>query len=232
MKTFTGATASETGVGEPTIRELTIPIDGISVGGDLVIPQDARGLVMFAPGSIGRESPRNRFIARQLEAARLGTLLFDLLTPKEGIKDAATGYWHFDIELLAHRLIAVTRWLTAQEFARDHPVGYFGSGTGAAAALVAAARLGSGIGAVVSRGGRVDLAGEALPRVTPPTLLIVGGEDPRVLERNRTALARLTCEKRLTVIPGATHFFEEQGALGEVASCTTEWFQTHLKPPQ
>jgi pimeloyl-ACP methyl ester carboxylesterase len=179
-----------------------------TLAGDLEIPGNASGLILFAHGSgSSRESPRNQFVARVLRATGAGTLLFDLLTPGEGAEDAHTGSFRFNIEFLAERMVAATEWVRSHPVARDLALGYFGSSTGGAAALVAAARLGSTIKAVVSRGGRPDLAMEALPRVTAPTLLIVGECDEVVIELNRQALDRLNCEKRLAIVPGATHLF-------------------------
>jgi putative phosphoribosyl transferase len=171
-------------------------------------------VVLFAHGSgSSRRSPRNQFVARRLQSAGLGTLLFDLMTPAEERKDQDTGYWRFNITLLAERLVTVTRWLLAQPSARHLAPGYFGASTGAAAALVAAAELGTAIRAVVSRGGRPDLAGEALAVVTAPTLLIVGEADHGVLNLNRHALSQMTALAELAVVPRATHLFEEPGAL-------------------
>ncbi len=167
-------------------------------------------------------------MARLLNEARLATLLVDLLTPEEEAIDARTAHLRFDIGLLAARLVAVTDWLNRLPETKDFPVGCFGASTGAAGALVAAAERPDAVYAVVSRGGRPDLAGPALPRVRAPTLLIVGGNDPEVIELNRKALARLRCEKELVIIPGATHLFEEPGALDEVARLARAWFERHL----
>jgi len=195
--------------------------------GDLIIPAGAQGVVLFAHGSgSSRHSPRNQFVARTIREAGVGTLLFDLLTPEEEAIDAQTGHLRFDIGLLAGRLIDATYWLKGDlEYLQ---VGYFGASTGGGAALVAAAELGEGVGAVVSRGGRPDLAGDALPLVKAPTLLIVGGLDYPVIEMNREAYARLRCEKELKIVPGATHLFEEPGTLEEVARLAADWFQRHL----
>jgi dienelactone hydrolase len=199
--------------------------------GDLSIPTGAQGVVLFAHGSdSSRHSPRNQFVARTIRAAGVGTLLFDLLTAEEEAVDARTAHLRFDIGLLAARLIDATYWLKGE---LDHlRVGYFGSSTGGGAALVAAANLGETVSAVVSRGGRPDLAGDALPQVKSPTLLIVGGLDYPVIEMNEEALARLHCEKELKIVPGATHLFEEPGTLEQVANLAAEWFQRHLIPTE
>lgn len=199
--------------------------------GELNLPSDALGLVLFAHGSgSSRHSPRNQFVARQLREAKVGTLLFDLLTAEEEQAEAFTRHLRFNITLLAERLIGVTRWALDKASTRDLTVGYFGSSTGAAAALVAAAGLRETIGAVVSRGGRPDLAGDALERVTAPTLFIVGGEDQPVIQLNEEAYEKLNCEKALRIVPGATHLFEEEGALETVADMAAEWFANHLHP--
>jgi putative phosphoribosyl transferase len=194
--------------------------------GDLSLPAGARGVVLFAHGSgSSRHSPRNQFVARTIREAGVGTLLFDLLTRDEEASDSRTGHLRFDIGLLAERLIDATYWIKGE---LDYlNVGYFGSSTGGGAALVAAAKLGESVGAVVSRGGRPDLAGDALPEVTSPTLLIVGGLDYPVIEMNEEALARLRCEKELKIVPGATHLFEEPGTLQEVARLAADWFHRH-----
>jgi putative phosphoribosyl transferase len=197
--------------------------------GDLRLPPDARGVVLFAHGSgSSRHSPRNRHVAALLNEAKLATLLLDLLTPAEEAIDARTATLRFDIGLLADRLIGATDWLTEQPATRALRIGYFGASTGAAAALVAAAERPGVVGAVVSRGGRPDLAGPPLARVRAPTLLIVGGQDVPVIELNRRALAALRCEKQLVIIPGATHLFEEPGALEQVARLAREWFERYL----
>jgi len=195
------------------------------LAGYLTMPGDAKGIVLFAHGSgSGRNSPRNQYVAGVLQDAGLGTLLFDLLTPEEEPDRANV----FDIGLLARRLTGVTGWLRAQPTAGNAAIGYFGASTGAAAALWAAAEPGANIAAVVSRGGRPDLAADRLPAVTAPVLLIVGGEDSVVLDLNRQAQAKLLCESRLEVVPGATHLFEEPGALTEAATLARDWFITHL----
>jgi putative phosphoribosyl transferase len=205
---------------------LRIPADDVHIEGLLELPADARGLVLFAHGSgSSRHSPRNNHVARVLHAQGTGTLLLDLLTLAEDL-DYHT---RFDIGLLTHRLLVATRFVRLHTPASRHlPVGYFGASTGAAAALRAAAALGHEVQAVVSRGGRPDLAGaHDLPRVQAPTLLLVGGADTEVLQLNREAFARLRCEKKLSVIPDATHLFEEPGALDEVARQAAEWFARH-----
>jgi putative phosphoribosyl transferase len=195
--------------------------------GELSIPDGAPGVVLFAHGSgSSRHSPRNQFVARTIREAGVGTLLFDLLTRDEEAVDMHTRHLRFDIGLLALRLIDATYWIKGQF---DYlSIGYFGSSTGGGAALVAAAELGDTVGAVVSRGGCPDLAGDALPKVKAPTLLIVGGLDYQVIELNREAYTRLRCEKQLRIVPGATHLFEEPGTLEEVARLAADWFQKHL----
>ncbi len=205
-------------------EEVEIDAGGVRLPGHLTIPDNARGLVVFAHGSgSSRHSPRNRFVASVLERAGLGTLLFDLLTPAEELDRANV----FDIELLAQRLVSATKWLASQPDAAGLPIGYFGASTGAGAALWAAAAPGVDVAAVVSRGGRPDLAGARLPSVTAPTLLIVGGADHVVLDLNHDAQRRLGGETRLTVIPGATHLFEEPGTLQAAAEAARDWFIEH-----
>jgi putative phosphoribosyl transferase len=212
----------------PATEEIAIPIDRECLYGNLDIPSRCQGLVIFAHGSgSSRHSPRNRQVAEYLREAGLGTLLFDLLTSAEERVDVVTAEYRFDIELLAARLVTATRWL-AESHTRGIPLAYFGSSTGAAAALIAAAESREPIAAVVSRGGRPDLAERALSRVTSPTLLIVGGRDPEVLALNERALALLDCEKRLVVIDGATHLFEEPGTLESVCMEARLWFLGHL----
>jgi len=193
--------------------------------GNLTIPQNAAALVLFAHGSgSSRHSPRNQFVASTLNRAGLGTLLFDLLTPDEEALDIHTRQHRFNISLLAQRLVNATIWIRQQEQTRNLRIGYFGSSTGGAAALVAAAELPQDAGAVVSRGGRPDLAGDALPKVRAPTLLIVGGNDDIVIDLNEMARDQMRCEVKLEIIPGATHLFEEPGALEEVAKLASAWF--------
>lgn len=202
---------------------------GAGLDGDLGLPDDARGVVLFAHGSgSSRFSPRNRFVATVLHGAKLATLLVDLLTSDEERVDDRTGRLRFDIGMLAERLTAVTDWLTSDPRTRRLAIGYFGASTGAAAALVAAAERANTVRAVVSRGGRPDLAGPALPHVRAPTLLVVGGEDDIVIDLNRQAMRDLRCEKRMVIIPGATHLFEEPGALENVSRLAREWFETYL----
>lgn len=206
-------------------REVAVPVGAVSLAGRFSVPAGASGIVVFAHGSgSGRHSPRNRFVAAVLAGAGMGTLLFDLLTPVEE-QDRANV---FDIPLLAGRLTAVTAWLRQQPETRGCAVGYFGASTGAGAALWAAAEPGAAIAAVVSRGGRPDLAGPRLGAVEAPTLLIVGGRDEVVIELNRAAQQRLRCPSRLVVVPGATHLFEEAGTLETVADLARDWFATHL----
>ncbi len=206
-------------------QEVVIPAEGRQLAGHLTIPSGARGLVVFAHGSgSGRHSPRNQAVARALNDAGLGTLLFDLLSPEEEADRANV----FDIPLLAGRLGAATAWLLDQDDTRALPIGFFGASTGAGAALWAAAEPDSPVRAIVSRGGRPDLAGARLESVRAPTLLIVGGRDEAVLEMNRDAARHLTCEHRIEVVPGATHLFEEPGALEAVADLAARWFLEHL----
>ncbi|MFE1546462.1 alpha/beta family hydrolase [Streptomyces sp. NPDC058718] len=215
---------------DPVVRDtdVRIPATGATLGGRLAVPDGATGIVLFAHGSgSSRHSPRNRAVAEALNRAGLGTLLFDLLTEAEATDRAHV----FDTPLLAGRLASATEWLAGVPEGDDLPLGYFGASTGAAAALWAAADPASGVSAVVSRGGRPDLAGERLARVRAPTLLVVGGRDALVLDLNRRAQALLRCENRLTVVPGATHLFEEEGALEEVAELATDWFAEHFRRP-
>jgi putative phosphoribosyl transferase len=210
-------------------RHLRFSIPGGTLTGDLIVPEGARGVVLFAHGSgSSRLSPRNQWVARQLEAASLATLLFDLLTPAEEAVDARTGELRFNVELLAERLVHVTDHLATDPANSGLLIGYFGASTGAAAALVAASYRSDVVHAVVSRGGRPDLAGPALPAVRAPTLLIVGGEDWEVLALNKAALSELRCPKELQIVPRATHLFQEPGALEEVARLAQGWFIHHL----
>ena len=206
-----------------------IPADGVLLQGDLTLPPDASGVVVFAHGSgSGRFSPRNRAVATVLVQAGLATLLMDLLTTDEEAVDLRTRQLRFDVALLGRRVIATIDWLAADPTVGQLPVGCFGASTGAAAALIAAAERRERVGAVVSRGGRPDLAGPALQRVTAPTLLIVGGNDIEVLRLNRQALGLLAGEARLEIVPGATHLFREPGALERVAVLARDWFVRHL----
>jgi len=219
------------GTAEPIIDYLSahVPIGDVTLEGTLSLPQEAAAVVLFAHGSgSGRHSPRSRHVANVLNEARLATLLIDLLTPEEEEFDLFTGELRFNIALLAHRFVVTTEWLTQYSDTRRLPIGYFGASTGAAAALVAAAQRPDDVGAVVSRSGRPDLAGTALPHVRAPTLLIVGGKDIQVIELNEEALRLLRCEKDLVIVPGATHLFEEPGALDEVAGLARWWFLRHL----
>jgi putative phosphoribosyl transferase len=219
--------------GDGDERLVRIAAGRATLEGDLNIPQGARGIVLFAHGSgSSRHSPRNRHVAQQLNEASLATLLVDLLTEKEEAIDLRTAQLRFDIGLLAERLVGVTDWLLQQPDTRELQIGYFGASTGAAAALVAAAERPDAVAAIVSRGGRPDLAGPYLPRVRAPTLLIVGGNDVQVIELNRTVLAQLRCEKQLVIVPGATHLFEEPGALDQVARLAREWFERYLSREQ
>lgn len=206
-------------------RRVWIPVDGGELGGVLTLPRGATGIVLFAHGAgSSRFSPRNRAVAEMIQRAGIGTLLFDLLMESEA-EDRSN---IFDIGLLASRLIQATSWLLENPRTGGLRIGYFGASTGAAAALVAAARIPETVAAIVSRGGRPDLAGRDLGRVRAPTLLIVGGADTEVLDLNRAALEGLQCEKELVIVPGATHLFEETGALEEVASFAADWFSRHL----
>lgn len=211
-------------------RMLHIPAGEVTLTGDLEIPEKAHGFVLFAHGSgSSRLSPRNQAVAEVLRDAGLATLLFDLLTQEEEVEDAYSGHLRFDIGMLSRRLAVVTEEIADDPVSRNLGIGYFGASTGGAAALRAAAALGTTIGAVVSRGGRPDLAGEALAHVKAPTLLIVGERDEEVLQLNQHAYAELQCEKSLAVVPHATHLFQESGALEEVARLAADWFRKHLK---
>ncbi len=215
------------------LQEVTVQSGPDALGASLAVPASAAGMVVFAHGSgSSRMSPRNRAVAAELNRAGLGTLLLDLLTMDEQRIDERTRHLRFDIELLGRRLVGAIDWLNAQEGLKDLRAGLFGASTGAAAALVAAARKPSAVHAVVSRGGRPDLAGEALPRVEAPTLLIVGGLDVQVIELNRQAAQSLRAVHRIEIVPGASHLFEEPGTLEEVSRLAGEWFLSHLGPPQ
>jgi putative phosphoribosyl transferase len=226
METHAGSSPGEFGV--------SVNLGAAALPGTLVIPKNAAGIVLFAHGSgSGRLSPRNRFVARVLNEAGLATLLLDLLTAEEEAVDVQTGGLRFDITLLAERVVGATDWLAGIEATATLPVGYFGASTGAGAALVAAARRPERVKAVVSRGGRPDLAADDLPRVQAPTLLIVGGNDGPVIGLNRQALDRLgSKEKRLHIIPGASHLFEEPGTLDDVARLAADWFTRHIRGAQ
>ncbi len=214
-----------------TRHSVTIPVVGVVLEGELVVPDLARGAVLFAHGSgSSRHSPRNRYVAAELQRAGLATLLVDLLTPAEEQVDLRTGELRFDIDRLAVRVAALTDWLGEQEPSANLAVGLFGASTGAAAALVAAAARPASVAAVVSRGGRPDLAGEFLRLVRQPTLLVVGERDATVLDLNRQAMRMLGGEARLEIVPGASHLFEEPGALERVAWLARDWFVRHLPP--
>src|SRR6266403_1250625 len=211
------------------MNEVHIPAGRATLAGNLNIPVNATALALFAHGSgSSRHSPRNQFVARTLNGTGLATLLFDLLTPEEEATDMRTREHRFNIGLLADRLVHATRWAKRQEQTRDLQVGYFGSSTGGAAALVATAEIPQDVRAVVSRGGRPDLAGDALSKIQAPTLLIVGGNDDIVIELNEMARDRIRCEVKLEIVPGATHLFEESGALEKVAKLAADWFVDYL----
>jgi dienelactone hydrolase len=213
----------------PMVTEVQISAGRAVLPGNLTIPDNAVALVLFAHGSgSSRHSARNQFVARTLNLPGLATLLFDLLTPEEEALDIHTREHRFNIGLLAERLVDATKWARQQKETRDLNIGYFGSSTGGAAALLAAAEIPHDIAAVVSRGGRPDLAGDALPKVQAPTLLIVGGNDDVVIELNEMARDKMRCEVKLQIIPGATHLFEEPGALEQVAKLASDWFSLHL----
>ena len=211
-------------------RQVGIPIGAIKLEGALAVPAGAKGVVLFAHGSgSGRLSPRNKFVAQSLQERRLATLLIDLLTEQEESADAITGgRLRFDIGLLSARLVAATDWLAQDPATQSLSLGYFGASTGAAAALGAAAERPDSVRAIVSRGGRPDLAGAALSRVRAPTLLIVGGADHTVIRLNRDAMLRIRAEKKLEIVPGATHLFEEPGALEDVAHLASDWLEKYL----
>jgi putative phosphoribosyl transferase len=212
------------------VRDVLIPSDKVELEGELNISGIANGVVLFAHGSgSSRHSPRNKYVARTLHDSGMGTLLFDLLTRDEEEEEKYTRHLRFDIELLSRRLIDATNWLKTQADVASLPIGYFGSSTGAAAALVAAAELGERIAVVVSRGGRPDLAGDSLPKVKASTLLIVGGRDEEVIKLNWDAYRRLHCEKKVEIVDRATHLFEEPGTLEEVARLAAEWFKKHFE---
>ncbi len=208
---------------------VSVAAGGVILEGDLTLPDPVQGLILFAHGSgSSRHSPRNRAVARFLRSAGQGTLLFDLLTAAEENEDRIRGHLRFDIPFLAERLVTVTDWLPNVPVARKLPLGYFGASTGAAAALLAAAARPDIVRAIVSRGGRPDLADPVLTRVKAPTLLIVGGHDYEVIRMNQEALEKLPVEKKLVIVPGATHLFEEPGTLEQVARLAAGWFQQHL----
>jgi len=210
--------------------EIKIPVGEVVVEGILTLPPGAKGVVLFAHGSgSSRFSTRNQYVAKEFYKATIGTLLFDLLTQEEEETDIITAEYRFNIPLLADRLIGATEWLKNDPKTKGLAFGYFGASTGAAAALIAAARLRSEISAVVSRGGRPDLAGKYLPNVMTPTLMLVGSLDTEVIELNQRAMDQIKAEKKIVIIPGATHLFEEQGTLEEVAKVSIDWFLKYLR---
>lgn len=211
------------------IESISIPVQNVIMNGDLFIPENASGLVIFAHGSgSSRFSTRNRFVAKYLNEAGIGTLLFDLLSEKEEQIDEYTAEYRFNIELLSQRLVSATEWVLSQKNLQDLKIGYFGASTGAAAALIGASQLSDDISAVVSRGGRPDLAEGYLGLVKAPTLFIVGGNDYEVIQLNESAYEQLRCQCRMEIIPGATHLFVEEGALEAVAEVAKNWFTEHL----
>jgi len=211
-------------------EEVSVPVGKSTIEGNLTIPSGAEGIVLFAHGSgSGRFSTRNQYVARVLNEAGIGTFLVDLLTKEEEEADTETGGFRFNINLLAERLAAATEWLKKNPATKSLAVGYFGSSTGAAAALIAATRFPKDVRTIVSRGGRPDLAIQQLHKVHVPTLFVVGSRDTEVLELNKEAMAQVPAEKRLEIIPGATHLFEEPGKLEEVARLSAKWFSAHLR---
>ena len=209
--------------------EMKIPVSNVVVEGTLTLPSGSKGVVLFAHGSgSSRFSPRNQYVAKEFNKAKISTLLFDLLTPEEEETDIVTAHYRFNIGLLAERLIGATQWLRNDPQTKKLAFGYFGASTGAAAALIAAAKLPTEIKSVVSRGGRPDLAGKYLRNIMAPTLLLVGGLDTEVIELNREAMEQMTAEKKLVIVPGATHLFEEAGKLEEVARLSSDWFLKYL----
>lgn len=210
-------------------EEAWVPCGHVSLPATLTVPSEARGMVVFAHGSgSGRGSPRNRFVAEALHAAGLGTLLVDLVLPGDGVEEDPSSQRSLDVAFLARRLLRALEWMGAHDHGKGLPAGLFGSSTGAAAALLAAAQPSAGVRAIVCRGGRTDLATHALPGVTAPTLLVVGGNDPWIRRVNEASLPRLRGESELVVVPGAGHLFEEPGALARVAALSASWFQRHL----
>jgi putative phosphoribosyl transferase len=211
-------------------KQISVTLGEATVEGNLTVPHNARGIVLFAHGSgSGRFSPRNQYVAKEFNKSQIGTLLFDLLTSAEEEEDLMTAEYRFNIPLLADRLVGATEWLKKSSITHSLKLAYFGASTGAAAALIAAAKLPNDIMTVISRGGRPDLAEQYLPKVKAPTLLLVGGYDEEVIELNKQAMVKMTAEKKLVIIPGATHLFEEPGKLEEVARISTEWFLKYLK---
>jgi putative phosphoribosyl transferase len=221
---------SQTRMESRIVRDVFISSGQLQLEGELNIPAGASGVVLFAHGSgSSRHSPRNKYVAQTLHDSDIGTLLFDLLTQEEEEEEKFTRHLRFDISLLAKRLVDATNWIKTQAEVQTLPIGYFGSSTGAAAALVAAAEIGQQVAVVVSRGGRPDLAGASLPKVQAPTLLIVGGRDEQVISLNWDAYRRLHCEKQVEIVDHATHLFEEPGALEEVARLAAGWFKRHFE---
>ena len=217
---------------DATMTPVAVPIDGQSLPGDLGMPSDPHGIVLFAHGSgSSRHSSRNKYVARTLEHRNLATLLIDLLTPAEEAVDELTAEYRFDIPMLAGRLVRIVDWLRRRKATASLPIGVFGASTGGGAALIAAADRPTQIAAVVSRGGRPDLAAAALPKVTTPTLLIVGGLDTPVIQMNRDAMRQMRSDVKLEIVPGATHLFEEPGTLERVAELAGAWFAQHLHAP-
>jgi dienelactone hydrolase len=217
-------------VEEEEENAVRIPVDKTTIEGNLVLPPHAKGVVLFAHGSgSGRFSPRNQYVAKVLNQAGIATLLIDLLTKQEEEEDLQTGQFRFDINLLAQRLIGATEWLRKNPRTKNLAFGYFGASTGAAAALISAAKLPEGIKAVVSRGGRPDLAWDYIPNVKAPTLFIVGGNDTVVIDLNKKALKNFSAQKKLEIVPGASHLFEETGKLEEVAKLAASWFSKYLR---
>jgi pimeloyl-ACP methyl ester carboxylesterase len=214
-------------------HKVLIPVDQTALEGELIIPEKAKAIVLFAHGSgSSRFSPRNQFVAKFLRSRRLATLLIDLLSEEEEAIDDTSPQLRFDIELLSRRLCTITDWLLRDDRTKNLLIGYFGASTGAAATLIAAAKKPSHVYAVVSRGGRPDLAGNFLEKVLPPTLLIIGGNDTVVIGLNKEAAAKLRCETKIAIVPGATHLFEEPGTLEKVANQACEWFLNKLPSKQ
>lgn len=234
MNSVNASTTISTGPGlaqEREVQSVTIPLNGNELPAELVLPVGARGLVLFLVGcGCVRETPRSASIARRIQAAGMATLTLALLTTTEAQKDHQTGCWSFDLDLLTHRLLRATGWAMQQPPTRDLGIGYIGTSTFAAAALVAAGQLGYAVQAVVARAGRPDFAGDWLPKVSAPTLLIVGERDESMLALNRAAQQRLACPNRLAVVAGASHLFEEPGTLAQVGELAADWFASHLKP--
>jgi dienelactone hydrolase len=217
---------------EPTVRAVRIPAGNVSLDADFFSPRPGRGTVIFAHGSgSGRRSPRNRQVAALLERRGLGTLLLDLLAAQEARRDELTAEYRFDIPLLTERLLAATDWFLAQPDSRAGRLGYFGASTGGAVAMIAAAQRAEAVGAIVLRGARSDLGDSAAARIRCPTLILVGGNDSVIREANARTMTLLQCEKQLVVVPGASHLFEEPGALEQVAERTAEWFERNLSVP-